>query len=144
MWFWMDPQLGLSHLNSSSVGRPPLLVTMPWNLAEINNSTAQDLQVSKYKSAGAHKMRKLNYEVCEVLAILSCLTHLMSSLHPHGLQPSHLFCPWNSPGKNTGVGSHSLLQGSSQSRDWTWVSCVADGFFTIWATREAPDYYATG
>ena len=22
-----------------------------------------------------------------------------------------LLCPWNSPGKNTGVGSHSLLQG---------------------------------
>ena len=25
--------------------------------------------------------------------------------------PSRLLCPWNSPGKNTGVGSHSLLQG---------------------------------
>ena len=29
----------------------------------------------------------------------------------HGLQPTRLLCPWNSPGKNTGVGSHSLLQG---------------------------------
>ena len=25
--------------------------------------------------------------------------------------PARLLCPWNSPGKNTGVGSHSLLQG---------------------------------
>ena len=25
--------------------------------------------------------------------------------------PTRLLCPWNSPGKNTGVGSHSLLQG---------------------------------
>ena len=25
----------------------------------------------------------------------------------------------------------------SQSRDWTQVSCIAGGFFTIWATREA-------
>ena len=24
---------------------------------------------------------------------------------------ARLLCPWNSPGKNTGVGSHSLLQG---------------------------------
>ena len=32
------------------------------------------------------------------------------SLRPHGLQPARL-CPWNSSGKNTGVGSHSLLQG---------------------------------
>ena len=27
--------------------------------------------------------------------------------------------------------------GSSQPRDQTWVFCVAGGFFTIWATREA-------
>ena len=26
------------------------------------------------------------------------------SLWPHGLQPSRLLCPWNFPGKNTGVG----------------------------------------
>ena len=25
--------------------------------------------------------------------------------------PARLLCLWNSPGKNTGVGSHSLLQG---------------------------------
>ena len=36
----------------------------------------------------------------------SCLT-----LWPHGLQPTKLLCPWNSPGQNTGVGSLSLLQG---------------------------------
>ena len=28
-------------------------------------------------------------------------------------------------------------RGSSRPKDWTWVSCIADGFFTIWATREA-------
>ena len=27
------------------------------------------------------------------------------------LQPHRLYSPWNSPGKNTGVGRHSLLQG---------------------------------
>ena len=27
-------------------------------------------------------------------------------------------------------------RGSSWSGDWTWISCIADGFFTIWATRE--------
>ena len=26
---------------------------------------------------------------------------------------------------------------SSQPRDWTQVSCIADDFFTNWATREA-------
>ena len=33
------------------------------------------------------------------------------SLRPHGLQPAELPCPWDSPGKNTGVGCHFLLQG---------------------------------
>ena len=28
-------------------------------------------------------------------------------------------------------------RGSSQPRDWTWVSCIADRFFTISTTREA-------
>ena len=28
------------------------------------------------------------------------------------LQPAKLFCPWNSPGKNTGVSCHFFLQGS--------------------------------
>ena len=32
-------------------------------------------------------------------------------LQPHGLQPTRLFCPWDSPGKNTGVGCHALLEG---------------------------------
>ena len=35
----------------------------------------------------------------------SC-SDVSNSLQPHGL-----YSPWNSPGQNTGVGSHSLLQG---------------------------------
>ena len=44
----------------------------------------------------------------------------------------------DSPGKNIGVGSLFLLQGSPQPRNRTRVSCIAGGFFTSWATREAP------
>ena len=29
----------------------------------------------------------------------------------YGLQPARLPCPWDSPGKNTRVGCHALLQG---------------------------------
>ena len=46
-------------------------------------------------------------------------------------------CPWDSPGKNAGVGCHRLLQRISQPKDWTLVSGIARRFFTIWATREA-------
>ena len=30
---------------------------------------------------------------------------------------TRLLCPWDSPGKNTGMSCHLLLQGSSQSRN---------------------------
>ena len=32
-------------------------------------------------------------------------------MQPHWLYPTRLLCPWDSPGRNTGVGSHSHLQG---------------------------------
>ena len=34
-----------------------------------------------------------------------------TSLRSYGLWPSRLLCPWDSPGKNNGVGCHILLQG---------------------------------
>ena len=36
---------------------------------------------------------------------------MLDSLRPHELQPTRLLYPWDSPGKNTGVGCHFLLQG---------------------------------
>ena len=33
-----------------------------------------------------------------------------SSTRPHGLRPTWLFRPWDSPGKNAGAGCHFLLQ----------------------------------
>ena len=35
---------------------------------------------------------------------------MSNSLGPNGLQPTRLLCPWDSPGKNTGVGCRTLLQ----------------------------------
>ena len=43
--------------------------------------------------------------------LLLLLTSVMSdSVQPHRRQPTRLPCPWDSPGKNTGVGCHFLLQ----------------------------------
>ena len=36
---------------------------------------------------------------------------MSDSMQPHGLLSTKLLSPWNSPGKNTGMGCHSLLQG---------------------------------
>ena len=35
---------------------------------------------------------------------------MSDSVRPHRRQPTRPFCPWDSPGKNTGVGCHFLLQ----------------------------------
>ena len=46
-----------------------------------------------------------------MLVIQSCLT-----LQPLGVYPTRLLCPWDFPGKNTGVGCHSHLQGIFQTQ----------------------------
>ena len=45
---------------------------------------------------------------------------------------SHQGSPWI-----LGWVAYPFSRGSSQSRNWTGVSCIAGGFFTSWATREA-------
>ena len=48
---------------------------------------------------------KLGFITCSVASVMS------NSVWPYGLQPAMLLRPWDSPGKNTGVGCHALLQG---------------------------------
>ena len=47
-----------------------------------------------------------NYGLLTLLALNKC-----DSLWPHGLQLARFLCPWNFPGRNSGVGCHSLFQG---------------------------------
>ena len=92
-----------------------------------------------------YKIREVNWELLRLLFLLnlhfcmhacsvtkSCLT----LCNPDGLQSTRLLSPWDFLGKNTGMGCHFLLQGSSQPRDWTCVSCIAGRFFHCWATWE--------
>ena len=43
-------------------------------------------------------------------SMLSQFSHVQLFV-THGLLPTRILCPWDSPGKNTGVGFHALLQG---------------------------------
>ena len=46
-----------------------------------------------------------------VLVTLCAPSHFSRvQLWPSGLRPARLLCPWDSPGKNTGVGCHALFQ----------------------------------
>ena len=50
-----------------------------------------------------------------------------------------LFCPWDFPGKNSGVGCHFLLQEIFRCRDWTFLSCTDRWILYHWATGEDLD-----
>ena len=58
------------------------------------------------------------------------------------LCPTLYNSPWNSPGQNTGVDSLSLLEGifATQGSNPGLPHCSR--FFTIWATREAQEYWS--
>ena len=85
--------------------------------------------------ATSNKFREttvLNGEMCAAAA-QSCLT-----LWPHGLQPARPLCPWDFPGKNTGAGCHTLLQGifPTQGLNLHLLHCRQTLYH--WATWEPP------
>ena len=53
----------------------------------------------------------ISYQVSVCCCCCCCVASVVSdSVRPHRWQPTRLPRPWNSPGKNTGVGCHFLLQ----------------------------------
>ena len=65
---------------------------------------------------------------------------LSYSLQPHELQPTRLLSPWDSPGKNIEVCSHSLFQGIFPTQELKLGLLPCRQIHYIWATREAPKY----
>ena len=51
--------------------------------------------------------------------------------------PPRLLCPWSSPGKNTGVGRHFLLQGIFPTQGSNSGLLHCQWVFTTWACKEA-------
>ena len=66
---------------------------------------------------------------CVCVCVCERRSVVPDSLQPHGLWPASLLCPWNSPGKNTGVGCHSLLQTIFPAQGLNPVFCIAGRFF---------------
>ena len=75
--------------------------------------------------------------------LLKCAKSLQScpTLRFHGLLPTRLLSPWDSPGKNTGVGCHFLLQGIFQTQGLNLspfhLLALAGGSFTTSTTYRA-------
>ena len=69
---------------------------------------------------------------------------MSDSVEACGLQPARLPCPWDSPGKNSGVGCHAFLQGILLTQESNLrllcLPALACGFFTISTTWEVQTY----
>ena len=49
--------------------------------------------------------------ICVCVCVLLRHSVVSDTLQPHGMWPARPLCSWDFPGKNTGVGCHSLLEG---------------------------------
>ena len=66
-----------------------------------------------------------------IYQVVELLSRVQLFLRPHGLLPTRPLCPWDFPGRNTGVGCHALLQGIFPTQE------LAGNFLTTSATCEA-------
>ena len=73
----------------------------------------------------------------QLRCMLSCFSCVWLFGTPWIVATSRFLCPWDSPGKNTGVVAIPFSRGSSQPRDWTHISSIGRRFFTTRDTWEA-------
>jgi len=92
-------------------------------------------------SSSRHRWRRLLHLWRQGKWIKSCSV-MSDSLRPHGLQHARLLCPWTSPIQNTGVGSCSLLQAIFSTQGLNPGLPHWRGICTVWATREAQEYWS--
>ena len=90
-------------------------------LESINWSKFLDFTACVFGLWGIAKKRQGGWYSAGVLSCFSCV-RLFATLW---IAASQALCPWNSPGKNTGVDSHSLLQGifSTQGSNMGLLHC---------------------
>ena len=72
-----------------------------------------------FRALGLEEKGELRGTEGSVSIVSKVCAESLQSLQPCGPQPTRLLCPWDSPGKNTRVGSHFLLTQGLNSR----VSC---------------------
>ena len=64
------------------------------------------------------------------------------SVRPHRLQPTRLARPWDSPGKNAGVGCHFLLQCMKVKSESEVDLVTKQQIFLLASFKDVPDILA--
>ena len=115
-------------------------------LVNLSTSVLQPVCMGSWEAATS---TQLNIQWCQVSSFWSALVGVFISVKEKVTQSCPTLCD---PIDYT---VHGMLQarilewvslpfsrGSSQPRDQIQVSCIAGGFFTSWATREAQEYWS--
>ena len=85
-----------------------------------------DLEPVQKNQSFLHRPDRAMTELCCCLVAQLCPTLFQA----RGPQPTRLLCSWDSPGKNTGAGYHSPLQGIFPTWTEPGSPALAGGFFT--------------
>ena len=81
-----------------------------FHVLAVSNKTAMNINICIYEDIISTSLGYLSLNGITRSHKSGSHSVVSISLIPHGLEPARLLCPWASPGKNTGVGSRSLLQ----------------------------------
>ena len=113
-----------------------------WKIMDIINIVLKTVVRGQHKVETQKKKKKpCSCPKNELPAVSCCLViQLHLTLWPYGLYPSRLLCPWDTPGKNTGVGCYFLLWGiflTQESNTHLLQLLNCRRILYHWATREA-------
>ena len=100
---------------------------LQWRVSTSNQGESSKCSMVKHYSFPSVRLR---------VGMFSCFA-TSHSLWPHGLWPTRLLCAWDSPGKNTRVGCHGLLQGIFPTQGSNPCLLYYRWILYHWATREA-------
>ena len=118
---------------------------VPWHTQEtkeqIRKTLEQSFQMNQRAIGVLYRLFSTDYFLFQIVYLCVCgLSHLSCDfLQLCGLQPTRLLCPWDSPGNNTGVSCHALLQGMLLTQGFNphllhKPPALASSFFTSSAT----------
>ena len=147
---WCDVSLLWPHFTTGLAETQQVSSRYVWKAARSNHTSEWSTTRSKGRGhCSVHTPPGSHFPLAEFhltvgLCMCACWFSLVvsDSVQPYGLWPTRLLCPWDSPGKNNGVGCHALLRGifpSQESNPCLLCSPALVGrLFTTSATWEAP------
>ena len=129
---WMKGQhppnnlAGLHRLTPSSSILSKISLCSSWLMRKCeplsNQSNKYDLSPNyvSYVQISVQGARRIkhHFECFDLLFCVFFCSVVSDSSQPHGLKSARLPCPWDFPGKNTGMGCHFLLQRIFHTQGW--------------------------